>query len=321
MWKSMDMPEGGNRVAVSIVHFGEAELTVAAVAAWRSRTDLPIYIVSNGPPSETARLTNMLSKDSSMHDVEVIETQANMGYGAAHNEAIDTAHAEGATWLILANNDLIPRLTGEDALLYELSQLPQDCVLAGCVIEDAGRVVRGGGHLQLWFARSSLTNMSSERSFVHGALMVLRLAANLRFDEAFFLYFEDVDLSLRVRRSGRTLGMLRELSASHMGGSTTGSTAAIKGRGEVVSFHAARSAVLLYRKNFPLLVPLAVMARMYLAIKLVVRNRNLAALKGVWCGATCPRTGAAWQQGQSAPGGNSSGVKRGQSGESCEHAL
>jgi N-acetylglucosaminyl-diphospho-decaprenol L-rhamnosyltransferase len=287
MWKSIDMSEGGNRVAVSIVHFGEAELTLAAVSSWRKCTDVPIFVVSNAPEDQTLKLAATIS---AVRDVEVVALPENIGYGAAHNRCIAISRDRGFDWLALANNDLVVEIPSQQAFESELMHLDRVCAIAGCRVEENGETIDGGGHLQLFLARASSTDMNGMLPYVHGAFMMLRLATGLSFDERFFLYFEDLDLALQARKRGLTLAVLNSVSARHLGGASTGSTRSLSNRGDIVAFHASRSAILLYRKHFSLLVPLAILARLTLGLALLLRGRNSSALAGIRAGlARSPR--------------------------------
>jgi len=279
----MDMPESGKRVVVSIVHFGEADLTVAAVSAWRRCTDLPICVVSNGPADQTLKLAAAVS---ALDDVEILALPENVGYGAAHNRCMETARSRGYDWVALANNDLLVEIPSQEAFESELSALDQASAIAGCRVEEDGRTIAGGGHLQVFLARASRTNMGHRLAYVHGAFMMLRLTTGLSFDERFFLYFEDVDIALQARERGLSLAVLNSVSARHMGGANTGSSRSLAKRGDIAAFHSSRSAILLYRKHFPRLLPLAVLSRFTLGFALLLRRRNSSGLVGLRAGLT-----------------------------------
>jgi N-acetylglucosaminyl-diphospho-decaprenol L-rhamnosyltransferase len=74
-----------------------------------------------------------------------------------------------------------------------------------------------------------------------------------RFDERFFMYYEDLDLALRANTQGWSSEYLIEAQAVHFGGGTTSS---IKGRR---MFYACRSRILYGFKHFPLASAICVM--------------------------------------------------------------
>jgi GT2 family glycosyltransferase len=82
---------------------------------------------------------------------------------------------------------------------------------------------------------------------VMGAFFLVRRAlfARLRgFDERFFLYFEEVDFSLRLREAGYTTLFLADAGAFHRGGGTTAGIEALR------LFHSLRSRWLYGLKHF-----------------------------------------------------------------------
>lgn len=72
------------------------------------------------------------------------------------------------------------------------------------------------------------TNSTTEEiipvEMISGSCMFLRMEA-LRplgfFDENIFLYFEDTDFCLRVRRSGQKIALVRDARTKHLGGAST----------------------------------------------------------------------------------------------------
>lgn len=75
-----------------------------------------------------------------------------------------------------------------------------------------------------------------------------------RFDERFFMYYEDLDLALRAKMQGWDSEYLTEVRAAHFGG---GTTSGIKGRR---MFYGCRSRILYCLKHFPIFSAICVMA-------------------------------------------------------------
>lgn len=82
------------------------------------------------------------------------------------------------------------------------------------------RVANGAGHAH-WRERSGPT----EVAWVSGAFLTVRrqaFAAVGGFDEAFFLYKEEEDLCLRIRRAGGRVLYVPQAAATHVGGVVAG---------------------------------------------------------------------------------------------------
>ncbi|HEX9733404.1 MAG TPA: glycosyltransferase family 2 protein [Thermoanaerobaculia bacterium] len=187
---------------------------------------------------------------------------ANAGFGAANNRG--AALARGET-LLLLNSDawlaggalalLAARLAADPGLAAVVPQLyfpdgrPQFawCPETG-VVGEAIQMRRNRFEARRWSHRRlrRILRALTGPGWYTAACMLLRKAAFDAvggFDEGFFLYFEDVDLSRRLRRAGWKMALVDDASAFHVkGGSRRG------GAGEV----AYREAQLrYYRKHRP----------------------------------------------------------------------
>lgn len=85
------------------------------------------------------------------------------------------------------------------------------------------------------------------------------------FDERFFVYFEDVDLSLRAKRLGYSSYVLSEVSAFHKGGGCSERVKAAR------LFYSLRSRILYAQKHYPRMevVALVVLTGLELPLRLI----------------------------------------------------
>ncbi len=103
---------------------------------------------------------------------------------------------------------------------------------------------------------------------VIGAFFLIRRAVFDRcggFDERFFVYFEEVDLSLRAKRLGYASFFLSDVSAFHRGGGCSGQVKAAR------LFYSLRSRILYAQKHYsaPAFVGLVLLTMLELPIRLV----------------------------------------------------
>lgn len=139
---------------------------------------------------------------------QIVKNTAPAGFGSNHNRAL--AGAEESAVCVL-NPDV--RLGGGDpfALLVQAAGQPG----AGCAypvqLDEQGRLQDSERELPtpwaLW-RRRLLGRDESQVDWVNAACLVLPQPVWLAvggFDEAYFMYCEDVDLCLRIRLLGRTL--------------------------------------------------------------------------------------------------------------------
>jgi GT2 family glycosyltransferase len=165
----------------------------------------------------------------------VIELPANAGFAVAANRGIERALALGADAVLLLNNDA--RLA-EDALARLASALERDAdaAIAAPRIHDAAPSDR------IWYAGGSFSRATAlvrhdrrkERDdgraeperrtgFAPLTAALVRARALERvglLDERFFLYYEDVDLALRIAAAGLAIVYVPAARAWHEGGLT-----------------------------------------------------------------------------------------------------
>ena len=224
-----------------------------------------VFIVDNGPAADSAVLAGWLARHfPGTPDLVVrrLSGHGNVGFGRGHNQALQ---ATDAAWHLILNPDaeLAP-----DALVHGLRWLradPEVALVAAwttgpdgrfqplCKTYPTARVLAlrglglpGGAGLRAAYdlppAPGPVTDVTG--GLVSGSFMLCRTAA-LRavggFDPAYFLYFEDFDLSLRLARGGRLLWP-RDVRVVHHGGG-----AARKGWRH--RWHFARSAVTFFRRH------------------------------------------------------------------------
>lgn len=200
---------------------------------------------------ERVVLVDNASTDSSLAEIEagdlplvVIRNSANRGFGAACNQG---ASASRADYVLFLNPDT--RLF-EDSLSAPIQHLQAAdnarvgvCGIQlvdehGGVAKSCARFPDGGTYLSIatgidrLLPRAGLGYRMTEWSHaetrevdhVMGAFYLIR-AALLRqlagFDEDYFVYFEDLDLSRRVAAAGYTSCYLSSARAFHLGGGTS----------------------------------------------------------------------------------------------------
>lgn len=206
--------------------------------------------------------------------IHLLESKVNLGFGAANNLAFEAAEGR---FFVLLNSDafLAP---GALALALQHMRATPACALGG------GRLVGRDGSWQP-SARSFhsllgdaivLTGLAAKfpRSrffgrfdrtwadegtpcavdWVPGAFCILRPEA-LRevgaFDPAFFLYYEEVDLCLRLKQAGYTVWYWPDIVVTHIGGESSRQlkTMAFSSQASQVVLWRMRSTLLYYRKH------------------------------------------------------------------------
>jgi N-acetylglucosaminyl-diphospho-decaprenol L-rhamnosyltransferase len=221
-----DSAHGRGTVGVVVVHFGDPAPTATCVRTLRedaSSCARRIVVVDN---------SGTLSADA-LPGAEVLNAGGNLGFGAGANFGV--RHLGAGPWeaLVIFNHDVE---VADGYLDAACEALAEDGVgaAAGPLYLD-----RPGG--ALWYAggsvcfltgtvRQSTSGALARRprtvGFFPGAALAIRQQAwddVGGFDPGYFLYNEDVDLCLRLRRRGYRLCFAPRMVAVHQLGAVTGS--------------------------------------------------------------------------------------------------
>jgi GT2 family glycosyltransferase len=233
--------------------------------------------------------------------VHLIDNKENLGYAAGNNVGIQYALQQGADYVFLLNNDTIV----DKHLLAEL-------VEAGEINEAVGvlapkiyfykqeNVIASAGSRKRYFPPGGIKiiglgkqdedvyNRQREIDYAIGCGLLVKRGVFEKIgmlDPAYFLYREDYDFSLRVRRGGYKIlyvpaaKMWHKVSVSTQGDSWT------------KWYHLGKGAAYFYRKNIRLgYVALPIYVSWVVAREIVLGNRKAIRpyLVGIWDGLSKP---------------------------------
>ena len=243
-----------------VVNYRCAELTSRAVGSLlRDMPEAHVIVVDN---SEEATETALLHARLPYPGVQLLVSPRNIGFGAACNLGMQ---ASSSAYVMLLNPDasvvpgclsVLSACLDSDAQLGAVSPmqwwdpgghwlLPPAWLPTGpgmWAIEAAWRCPRRAWNLSMAYRRLAIQTWTGRAGCVHqralsgGAVMVRRAAilpcAGL-FDPAFFMYYEDSDLSLRLRQSGWMLGLAPRAAAVHEWENTPGKSALMEKSKEI----------------------------------------------------------------------------------------
>lgn len=183
------------------------------------RLDDELIVVDNASSDGTAELVSELPPRAI-----VIETGANLGFPAGCNRGAEAASGE---LLCLLNPDAVPSEGWRDAIEAPVRDGRGWAAWQGLVTADGGRIVntRGGvvhftGIAWAGGAGEPVDPVAepAEPGFLSGACLAIPRRGFLEaggLPEEFFLYHEDVDLSLRVRLAGGRIGVAAAARVDH----------------------------------------------------------------------------------------------------------
>jgi len=198
-------------VVVVLVNWNGYEDSSKCLRSLRKQTyvNCRVVVVDNGSTDGSVKRLRQ-----EFPEVEVLETGRNLGFSKGNNVGINRALGWNPDYVWVLNNDT----TVDPNALVEMVRVGEDDRRIGAVgsvlysMDEPGRVtVWGGGWVSLLRGTSGCySNGPITPDFVSGASMLLRRAALDEvgaFDEGFFIYWEDADLSFRLRKRGWRLGV------------------------------------------------------------------------------------------------------------------
>ncbi|HVF79937.1 MAG TPA: glycosyltransferase family 2 protein [Solirubrobacteraceae bacterium] len=231
-------------LGVAVVSFNTREILQRCLASVVAARPCEAVVVDNGSTDGSVELVR-----HTFPSVRLIVNECNVGYGAAANQALVSAAASA---VLLLNSDTVLAPTALSALEAYLSAHPRAAVVGPRLANvdgslqrstypfpSAGDALLGESGLHLLVRRVPVLRERLLRTWSHdvarpvpwvlGAALAIRrepFEAVGGFDEAFFMYGEEVDLCRRLREAGFETHFAPVTTVLHLGGAST----AIAGR-------------------------------------------------------------------------------------------
>lgn len=180
---------------------------------------------------------------------KIIENAANVGFGAANNQALRQVDTH---WALLLNPDCI---IGRDTLVRLIDagrRFPAAAIIAPHLIRRDGSVeVSYRWPCTKWVSIGPEAEAPCSVGFVCGAAMLLNMEVMREvgfFDETFFLYYEDEDLCQRVFKAKKQIILMPDIEIVHL------SRGSVKGKNPLKSefirgYHHVQSKLVFQHKH------------------------------------------------------------------------
>ncbi|NTW53106.1 MAG: glycosyltransferase family 2 protein, partial [Chlorobiaceae bacterium] len=200
--------------AVIVLSWNGAEDSLACLASL-SRVRSPDYatlLVDNGSSDQTVSLVR-----SAFPEVEVLELPRNLGFAGGNNAGFASLKGRGFDTVVFLNNDTIVDEGFLQPLVDGLREAWVGIVVPKIFyMDDPGRLWYAGGivnpatglfrHEGIRMPDGARFSKAGPTGYATGCCLAMRsvdFEALGGFDEKFGMYGEDVDLSMKVRNSGR----------------------------------------------------------------------------------------------------------------------
>jgi N-acetylglucosaminyl-diphospho-decaprenol L-rhamnosyltransferase len=206
-----------------------------------------VVVVENGEPGSSADALSELMAGPQGPAVKVVHTGRNLGFGAGANRGLATLAGDATPeWVLVSNSDLVVHRGALVALRDALEERPAWALVGPRIFDDDGTVypsvrrfptfVDAAGHalLALFNPENRFTKRYNpgtpqgddvvEAGWISGSCFMARRAALEElggFDEAYFMYAEDMDLCWRAHHAGWGVGFAGAASVTHIQGVST----------------------------------------------------------------------------------------------------
>lgn len=278
-----------NSILIVTWNAGEHLFRCLSALSLQTNKEFEIVVVDNG---STDGAVDGLEYRWTESQIIFKKLDTNQGFAVANNIAAKLAHGE---WIILLNADAYPEPDWLENLLKAAKQNPQYNFFssrqiqynAPDLLDGSGDAYHVSGLAWRWFYGFPIDQYGLEQKEVFGACGAAAMyrredfLAVGGFDETFFSYFEDVDLSFRLRLSGGRCLYVASATVYHVGSASTGKTS------DFSYYHIHRNLIWTFFKNMPLpfivlFFPLHVLSNTYFALRILVIERRWIALRAKW---------------------------------------
>lgn len=208
--------------AAITIHFRKPTLTAQCIDSLLADGWAPILVWDNSEDDGRSlqTLTARYSEDSR---VRLVDNPTNLGFGKGINAALAELGRRGyAGPVLLINNDARVMPGMREALYAPLRNINGQALVAPRLRQ--GGIEQGWLYYQPWLALVTQRKLPGSFSYLSGCCLLVRREDNAQplFDEDFFMYGEDVELSWRMRREGGALVLLDQTWVEHEGSASSG---------------------------------------------------------------------------------------------------
>lgn len=237
---------------ISIINYNGQESTIACLKSLDQQIykniTIDVVVIDNASDKpftlDTIHFSNIKCR--------VIHSNENKGFSGGHNIGIGMGIEQKADYILVMNNDTIADKHLISSLVRSLEDNPSTAMVSPKIYFSKGSEFHHDRYKEnelgkvLWFAGGIMDwdnvygkhkgvdevdngqfDTNTQTDFVSGCCMLIRSSVLQKvgyFDEKYFLYYEDTDLSERVKRAGYALqyqpkGILWHSNAESTGGS------------------------------------------------------------------------------------------------------
>lgn len=213
--------------------------------------NLEVFVVDNASPSDHPEIIKEI-----FPQIILIQSAKNLGFAGGNNLAIRQAKGD---YIYLLNNDTIIPEKHINLLLNALTNEHETGIVCPKIksFDDPNLILFAGftpmssitvRNKIIGFAEKDFGqhDQRKQSAYAHGAAMMLKREVIEKvglMNEQYFLYYEEIDWSVRIRKAGYTIGYIPETYILHKESLSTGKNSPLK------SYYINRNRVLFVLHN------------------------------------------------------------------------
>lgn len=288
------------RVAIILLNWNNSNDTLECVESISNNREksFRIIIMDNGSSATEIEILQKLVAKYSHIDIKIVLFKENLGFSLAHNKIFNSyLNNEEYIW-ILNNDTVIPRNSLSELLAFLDQNVNIDVAGSIMTYYTSSNTIQayGGGKYYpiLGLTKLLYKNYTVEKllslqkinppDYLMGSSLLIRKnALNMLkgFDDSFFVYGEDLDLSLRARKKGLVLGVCPQSCVLHK---DSGST---KEKKDIFYYLLYKSNIINTKKHYPYYLITAIMANIFYLLLTTNNFNNIKSglngiINGIW---------------------------------------
>ncbi len=202
-------------VAIIILNYNRSKDLLDCIESLKTNNypNVKIYVVDNNSRDDSVQRVN-----NKFSDVEIIESKDNLGYAGGMNIGIRYAFKYSPQYIMIMNSDTLLREDTIEILVRTLDSNLTVAIASGKILcyPDTNNIWYAGGKIDYFrasgFQNTKIDNVNDKSpklvGFISGCAALIRTKSLKEvglFDERFFLYLEDTELSARMIQKGYKL--------------------------------------------------------------------------------------------------------------------
>ena len=244
-----------NKIAIIIVNWKQYELTKSCLSTLKSSkfNDFQIILIDN--ESNQKELNDLKNQ---FDQVKTFPNKKNLGFTGANNIGINYAINNHFEYVMLLNNDT----ETDENFIIPLLEIFQEYNKLGAVqpvimdFYQNKKVWNAGGSLNKFFGYTSVVkkpkHMNRKIDWITGCCILIKTEVIKKvglLDESFFAYYEDVDWSIRIKKAGYDLAVVKSSLIYHHGSKASKNESSEGKLSPFVHYLNIRNHIFLLRKN------------------------------------------------------------------------